>query len=121
MVLGADTRATRGDIVSDKNCEKIHFITESIRCCGAGTAADTQFVTGKRDSRFQGRTVRYVFCYERSAGFASSFNLNLLVLVVWYNLTNCLSASHLMSQRWLAGRWSCINSPPDASRGLSLP
>ncbi|THH18950.1 hypothetical protein EUX98_g8868 [Antrodiella citrinella] len=45
IVLGADTRATEGPIVADKNCEKIHYITESIRCCGAGTAADTEFTT----------------------------------------------------------------------------
>ncbi|KAG6333995.1 hypothetical protein ID866_5100 [Astraeus odoratus] len=45
VVLGADTRATAGEIVADKNCEKIHYISESIRCCGAGTAADTEFVT----------------------------------------------------------------------------
>ncbi|KAF8452075.1 20S proteasome subunit [Boletus edulis BED1] len=45
IILGADTRATEGPIVADKNCEKIHYITESIRCCGAGTAADTEFVT----------------------------------------------------------------------------
>ena len=25
---------------------QIHFITENIRCCGAGTAADTEFTTG---------------------------------------------------------------------------
>lgn len=24
---------------------QIHFITENIRCCGAGTAADTEFTT----------------------------------------------------------------------------
>ncbi|KAL7337589.1 putative proteasome subunit, beta type, 7 [Rhodotorula toruloides] len=41
IVLGADTRATEGPIVADKNCEKIHYISEHIRCCGAGTAADT--------------------------------------------------------------------------------
>ncbi|KAF7790119.1 hypothetical protein EIP86_001071 [Pleurotus ostreatoroseus] len=45
IVLGADTRATEGPIVADKNCEKIHYISESIRCCGAGTAADTEFTT----------------------------------------------------------------------------
>ncbi|KZW03254.1 N-terminal nucleophile aminohydrolase [Exidia glandulosa HHB12029] len=45
IVLGADTRATEGPIVADKNCEKIHYITENIRCCGAGTAADTEFTT----------------------------------------------------------------------------
>lgn len=45
VVLGADTRATEGSIVADKNCSKIHFIADSIYCCGAGTAADTEMVT----------------------------------------------------------------------------
>ncbi|EIN04156.1 20S proteasome subunit [Punctularia strigosozonata HHB-11173 SS5] len=45
IVLGADTRATEGPIVADKNCEKIHYIADHIRCCGAGTAADTEFTT----------------------------------------------------------------------------
>ncbi|KAH8105468.1 20S proteasome subunit [Cristinia sonorae] len=45
IVLGADTRATEGPIVADKNCEKIHYIADNIRCCGAGTAADTEFTT----------------------------------------------------------------------------
>ncbi|ORY85339.1 nucleophile aminohydrolase [Leucosporidium creatinivorum] len=45
IVIGADTRATEGPIVADKNCEKIHYISESIRCAGAGTAADTEFTT----------------------------------------------------------------------------
>ena len=39
VVLGADTRATEGDTVADKNCEKIHFIADNIWCCGAGTSA----------------------------------------------------------------------------------
>ena len=46
IVLGADTRATEGDTVCDKNCEKIHYIAPNIWCCGAGTAADTEAVTG---------------------------------------------------------------------------
>ncbi|KAF6988602.1 hypothetical protein CFC21_006107 [Triticum aestivum] len=46
VVLGADTRATEGPIVADKNCEKIHFMAPNIYCCGAGTAADTEAVTG---------------------------------------------------------------------------
>merc|ERR1719359_1166692 len=45
VVLGADTRATEGPIVADKNCEKIHYIAPNIYCCGAGTAADTENVT----------------------------------------------------------------------------
>uniref|UniRef100_A0A452HGU9 proteasome endopeptidase complex n=1 Tax=Gopherus agassizii TaxID=38772 RepID=A0A452HGU9_9SAUR len=45
IVLGADTRATEGMIVADKNCSKIHFISPNIYCCGAGTAADTDMTT----------------------------------------------------------------------------
>jgi len=45
IVLGADTRATEGPIVADKNCLKIHYLADNIFCCGAGTAADTENVT----------------------------------------------------------------------------
>ncbi|XP_017730279.1 PREDICTED: proteasome subunit beta type-7 isoform X2 [Rhinopithecus bieti] len=45
IVLGADTRATEGMVVADKNCSKIHFISPNIYCCGAGTAADTDMTT----------------------------------------------------------------------------
>ncbi|EPZ36464.1 proteasome subunit beta type-7 [Rozella allomycis CSF55] len=45
IVLGADTRATEGPIVADKNCEKIHYLADNMYCCGAGTAADTEFTT----------------------------------------------------------------------------
>ena len=52
VILGADTRATEGPIVADKNCEKIHYIAPNIYCCGAGTAADTEAVTGNLRSFF---------------------------------------------------------------------
>mmetsp|Transcript_17449 Transcript_17449/g.29255 ORF Transcript_17449/g.29255 Transcript_17449/m.29255 type:complete len:298 (+) Transcript_17449:54-947(+) len=45
IVLGADTRATGGAEVMDKNCEKIHYLAPNIWCCGAGTAADTEKTT----------------------------------------------------------------------------
>nr|ANM86167.1 proteasome subunit beta type-7-B [Stygiella incarcerata] len=45
IVLAADTRATEGSVIADKNCEKIHYIAPNIYCCGAGTAADTEFTT----------------------------------------------------------------------------
>ncbi|XP_061703494.1 proteasome subunit beta type-7 isoform X2 [Syngnathoides biaculeatus] len=45
VVLGADTRATEGMVVADKNCSKIHYISPNIYCCGAGTAADTEITT----------------------------------------------------------------------------
>ncbi|GBG90508.1 hypothetical protein CBR_g50853 [Chara braunii] len=53
VVLGADTRATEGDIVCDKNCEKIHYIAPNIYCCGAGTSADTENVTAMVSSQLE--------------------------------------------------------------------
>lgn len=53
IVLGADTRATEGPIVCDKNCEKIHKISDNIYCCGAGTAADTENITGLIQSQLE--------------------------------------------------------------------
>lgn len=45
VVLAADTRATAGNVVADKQCQKIHYMAPNIMCCGAGTAADTENVT----------------------------------------------------------------------------
>ena len=45
VLLGADTRATEGPIVADKNCEKLHRLTSNMYCAGAGTAADTEYTT----------------------------------------------------------------------------
>jgi len=53
VVLGADTRATEGPIICDKNCEKIHYIAPNIYCCGAGTAADTENTTGLISSQLE--------------------------------------------------------------------
>jgi len=53
VILGADTRATEGPIVCDKNCEKIHFISKNIYCCGAGTAADTEYTTALISSKLE--------------------------------------------------------------------
>jgi len=53
VVLGADTRATSGSIVCDKNCEKIHYIAPNIWCCGAGTSADTENSTGLISSKLE--------------------------------------------------------------------
>jgi len=53
VVLGADTRATEGPIVCDKNCEKIHYIADNIYCCGAGTSADTENSTGLVSSQLE--------------------------------------------------------------------
>ncbi|KAF6774343.1 hypothetical protein AHF37_10524 [Paragonimus kellicotti] len=53
VVLGADTRATSGNIVAEKNCEKIHYISDNIYCCGAGTAADTEMTTKMISSKVE--------------------------------------------------------------------
>lgn len=66
VILGADTRATDGNIVAEKNCEKIHYISDNIYCCGAGTAADTGYTTKMVSSQLElhrlntGRQVRAV-------------------------------------------------------------
>ncbi|MCO5548423.1 hypothetical protein L7F22_001879 [Adiantum nelumboides] len=60
VILGADTRATEGSIVADKNCEKIHKLAPNIFCCGAGTAADTENVTDMVSSQLE--LHRYATC-----------------------------------------------------------
>ncbi|KAJ9195122.1 hypothetical protein DTO166G4_2881 [Paecilomyces variotii] len=68
VVIAADTRATSGPIVADKNCEKLHYITPQIWCAGAGTAADTEFTTALISSNLElhslstGRRPRVVTC-----------------------------------------------------------
>ena len=51
MVLAADTRASAGELVVEKNCKKIHYLAPNIYCCGAGTAADTEHTTDMISSR----------------------------------------------------------------------
>jgi len=53
VVLGADTRATAGNVVADKNCSKIHRLAPRMYCCGAGTAADTEMTTRKIESQLE--------------------------------------------------------------------
>ncbi|KAK0748095.1 nucleophile aminohydrolase [Apiosordaria backusii] len=68
VVIAADTRATSGPIVADKNCEKLHYISSNIWCAGAGTAADTEFTTALISSQLElhslstGRKPRVVTC-----------------------------------------------------------
>ncbi|KAF2149893.1 proteasome subunit beta type-9 precursor [Myriangium duriaei CBS 260.36] len=68
VVIAADTRATSGPIVADKNCEKLHYISPQIWCAGAGTAADTEFTTALISSNLElhalstGRKPRVATC-----------------------------------------------------------
>ena len=51
-MIAADTRATQ-HYVADKNCNKIHYITENIVCCGAGTAADNYYHARKLSAELE--------------------------------------------------------------------
>jgi 20S proteasome subunit beta 2 len=53
VVLGADTRATSGTEIAEKNCEKIHYLAPNLYCCGAGTAADTEMITQTMASQLE--------------------------------------------------------------------
>merc|ERR1719343_538937 len=53
VVLAADTRATEGPMVADKNCEKLHYIANNIYCAGAGTAADLEHTTQLMESQIE--------------------------------------------------------------------
>ncbi|EDV28073.1 uncharacterized protein TRIADDRAFT_21588 [Trichoplax adhaerens] len=53
IILGADTRASEGTFIADKNCSKIHYISPNMYCCGAGTAADTEYVTRLISSKIE--------------------------------------------------------------------
>merc|ERR1711972_1195824 len=53
VVLAADTRATEGPMVADKNCEKLHYIAKNIYCAGAGTAADLEHTTQLMESQME--------------------------------------------------------------------
>jgi len=53
VVLAADTRATEGPMVADKNCQKLHYIAKNIFCAGAGTAADLEHTTQLMESQIE--------------------------------------------------------------------
>jgi 20S proteasome subunit beta 2 len=45
VILAADTRATEGSMVADKQCQKLHQLAQNSWCCGAGTSADLDHLT----------------------------------------------------------------------------
>lgn len=53
VCIAADTRATMGTIVADKNCKKLHKISSNIWAAGAGTAGDIDFVTSYISSQIE--------------------------------------------------------------------
>ena len=78
VVVGADTRATGGDIVANKNCQKIHPLAPNMVCCGAGTAADCDKVTEMISSQLE--LLRYLLtdnsCKPNVLNFNFIFRLN---------------------------------------------
>ena len=53
VMIAADTRATAGDIIADKNTVKIRQLAPNIYASGAGTAADLQHVSKKLKSELE--------------------------------------------------------------------
>eukprot|EP00442_Polarella_glacialis_P010659 CAMPEP_0115100694 /NCGR_PEP_ID=MMETSP0227-20121206/32743_1 /TAXON_ID=89957 /ORGANISM="Polarella glacialis, Strain CCMP 1383" /LENGTH=279 /DNA_ID=CAMNT_0002496211 /DNA_START=48 /DNA_END=887 /DNA_ORIENTATION=- len=53
VILAADTRATEGPMVADKNCQKLHYIAKNVFCAGAGTAADLEHTTQLMESQME--------------------------------------------------------------------
>lgn len=53
VILSADTRATAGMVVADKNCLKLHRLAPTIWCAGAGTASDNDKVTELESSKLE--------------------------------------------------------------------
>jgi 20S proteasome subunit beta 2 len=45
VILAADTRATGGSFIADKQKEKVHQLSINTYCCGAGTSADCDQIT----------------------------------------------------------------------------
>lgn len=68
--MGADSRATGGNIILDKHSKKVHHLTSSMFACGAGTAADLDQVRNHDLSIFSTRISGYenVECELASTG-----------------------------------------------------
>lgn len=69
VVLGADTRATGGPLVVDKNKLKIHSIAPRIFCCAAGTSADCDQIT-----RRTGHEMALLKIERALSGYTESFD-----------------------------------------------
>lgn len=109
MILGADTRATEGPIVCDKNCEKIHYMAPNIYCCGAGTAADTEAVTGI----YIDQTLNLIVVLACSGSLSSSLCCGLLIFLANARLFDVLFfpdmvSSQLQLHRYHTGRESRV-------------
>ncbi|KAH8398856.1 hypothetical protein KR222_008937, partial [Zaprionus bogoriensis] len=51
VMIGTDTRATRGNLVTSSTSEKIFRLHDNVYCAGAGTASDLQKVTSLLKSK----------------------------------------------------------------------
>ncbi|CAK9297077.1 unnamed protein product [Gordionus sp. m RMFG-2023] len=45
VILASDTRATEGDIIAEKECQKLHYLAPNIYAAGCGVAADLHHLT----------------------------------------------------------------------------
>lgn len=53
VIQAADSRATGGSTVMDKDCMKLHYMAPNIYIAGAGTAADCDWVTKKMEAELK--------------------------------------------------------------------
>jgi len=67
--------------VSDRNCEKIHNMAPDFYCCGAGTAADTEAVTGFQSG---------MWSLFKSLPYCSCLSLNVQLIVSITSLASWL-------------------------------
>ena len=108
IVLGADTRATSGDTVASKNCEKLHYLAPNIFCAGAGTAADLDKQTEMMASTLE----------LQVRATAATLLLSLLLLLppratahatrlptTYHSRTHLLSSSYSASTRTAPAAW----------------
>ena len=51
--MAADSRATVGSMVLEKDINKLHHLAPNIYCAGAGTAADCDWVTLKMEAELE--------------------------------------------------------------------
>uniref|UniRef100_A0A3B4A8E2 Proteasome subunit beta n=1 Tax=Periophthalmus magnuspinnatus TaxID=409849 RepID=A0A3B4A8E2_9GOBI len=121
VVLGADTRATASEVVADKMCAKIHYISPNIYCCGAGTAADTEKTTDFLSSNLaiftlnSGRNPRLVMAanilQDMLYRYHGSIGANLILGGV-----DC-TGNHL----YKVGPWGSVDTMPYMAMGRNMP
>mmetsp|Transcript_19677 Transcript_19677/g.25507 ORF Transcript_19677/g.25507 Transcript_19677/m.25507 type:complete len:445 (-) Transcript_19677:88-1422(-) len=75
VVLAADTRATEGESVADKRCEKIHVLARNVWCCGAGTSGDIDALVTRCKYNLMLRGMRHASIGNVDGGYFDYFKV----------------------------------------------